>query len=580
MSDSSWQHSVLSDLGVSQRGFVALKDAPVLPSRSDAPETDSYEEQRAPEPASPPAQHSGAQLPPPPPPMQPMADAPAPAPPPAPQQQADAPAPAPVPQSPAPQQQADAPAPAPVPQPPAPQQQADAPAQAPAPVPQPPVPQPVPSQPPQADVPAPPAPHPPAPEQPAPQPVQQPHAPQPQAPEAQPQPQPQAQAQAQDATGQQEAVEPQLHEPEQPPPPIEDEFSWEAAISPVGHMAAQAPGMAQAPGVEDEETEGERTPPPGSVPPVAPQPPQEQHAGGAVPMAHEFVRKDQHGDAFMRRMGRGVKKVVGGSGAIQNQAEIAEFLQRPVPGYRQVTVVSVRGGAGKTTMAALLATELARHRTDRVLAMDADAELGSLPLRLGVRSELSLFDIAGKQPRTFEEAAQYLTRTPSGLWVLPATRGGRIAGEFTLETFEAAFSAVSRFISLAVMDCSAGILTPLHRGILGRTHSVVLVTPGTVDGALSARGALEWFAGHGGQRELLSRAVIAMVTHAPQVGADLERASQMLTAWGTPVIHVPYDRHIATGAAMDVTKVGEDTRGAVSRVAYEAFGRALGVPTH
>ena len=48
------------------------------------------------------------------------------------------------------------------------------------------------------------------------------------------------------------------------------------------------------------------------------------------------------------------------------------MLQRPVPSFRQFAVVSVRGGAGKTTMAALLATELARHRADRVLAVDAD----------------------------------------------------------------------------------------------------------------------------------------------------------------------------------------------------------------
>ncbi len=249
--------------------------------------------------------------------------------------------------------------------------------------------------------------------------------------------------------------------------------------------------------------------------------------------ADEFVRKNQHGDALVRRMGRGVRKAVGASGQIRSQAEISEYLRRPVSGFRQITVVSVRGGAGKTTVAALIATELARHRPDRVLAMDADAELGSLPLRLGVRSELSLFELAAQQPRTFEEAARYMQQTREGLWVLAATRGGRITGEFDFDTFQSAFSAVSRYISTAVTDCSAGILTDLHRGILGQSHSVVLVTPGTVDGALSARGALEWFS-QGGQQRLLPRTVIAMVSHAPQIGADLNRATQMLTAWGRP----------------------------------------------
>ncbi|WP_309237547.1 MinD/ParA family protein [Actinomadura sp. BRA 177] len=296
-----------------------------------------------------------------------------------------------------------------------------------------------------------------------------------------------------------------------------------------------------------------------------------------MPAADEFVRKNQHGDALVRRMGRGVRKAVGASGQIRSQAEISEYLRRPVSGFRQITVVSVRGGAGKTTVAALIATELARHRPDRVLAMDADAELGSLPLRLGVRSELSLFELAAQQPRTFEEAARYMQQTREGLWVLAATRGGRITGEFDFDTFQSAFSAVSRYISTAVTDCSAGILTDLHRGILGQSHSVVLVTPGTVDGALSARGALEWFS-QGGQQRLLPRTVIAMVSHAPQIGADLNRATQMLTAWGTPVVHVPYDRHIATGGAVDVSLLGEGTQAAVGRIACEAFARSLGDP--
>ncbi|TDD62768.1 hypothetical protein E1293_43775, partial [Actinomadura darangshiensis] len=322
----------------------------------------------------------------------------------------------------------------------------------------------------------------------------------------------------------------------------------------------------------------------GSAAPAWPspaQPPPQQQGAGAVPTADEFVRKNQHGDAFVRRMGRGVRKAVGASGQIRNQAEISDYLRRPVGGFRQITVVSVRGGAGKTTVAALLATELARHRTDRVIAMDADAELGSLPLRLGVRSEMSLFELAAQRPRSFEEAARYMQQTRDGLWVLAATRGGRITGEFGYDTFQAAFSAVSRYVSIAVTDCSAGILTDLHKGILGQSHSVVLVTPGTVDGALSARGALEWFA-QGGQQRLLPRTVIAMVSHAPQIGADLTRATQMLTAWGTPVVHVPYDRHVAAGSAFDMTRLGEGAQAAVSRIAYEAFARSLGdlTPNH
>ncbi|MEU5876591.1 hypothetical protein [Spirillospora sp. NPDC047279] len=420
-------------------------------------------------------------------------------------------------------------------------------------------------------------------------------------PDVQPQPQPHAapvppepQPHAQGHAAQLYAEEPGLGGDDQAlaAPLVNEEFSWDAAISPV--LSGQAPGAPGAPGAMDDEEadEGHQDAaydPHGTGAAAQPNPSAHQHGqslsgghqqsgAGGVPMAHEFVRKNVHGDPLMRRMGRGVRKAVGASGSagVKTQAEIVELLQRPVPSYRQLAVASVRGGAGKTTMAAMLSTELARHRTDRVLAMDADAELGSLPLRLGVRSELSLFDLAGQQPRTFEEASRYLTRTNDGLWVLSSTRGGRIAGEFNLETFQSALSTLARYISTAVIDCGAGILTELHRGILSTTHGLVLVTPGTVDGALSARGALEWFA-NSGQQALMSRTVIAMVMHAPQVGADLDRATQMLGAWGLPVVQVPFDRHVAAGAALDLSRIGESTRMAVDRVAYEVFGRALGL---
>ncbi|OLT30285.1 hypothetical protein BJF79_39130 [Actinomadura sp. CNU-125] len=192
-----------------------------------------------------------------------------------------------------------------------------------------------------------------------------------------------------------------------------------------------------------------------------PQPPgpQPNQPGNGPPIpVDQLVRRNQHGDPLARRMGRGVKKAVGGGAReAREQAAFADLMQRSVPSSRQLAIASVRGGAGKTTMAALFATELARHRGDRVLAADADAELGSLPLRLGVHSQLSLFDLAGQNPQTFEEAAQFLTRTQEGLYVLSSTRAGRIAGEFSLETFQNALSKVSRYVSATVVDCGAGI---------------------------------------------------------------------------------------------------------------------------
>ncbi|MEU6750973.1 hypothetical protein ABZ914_32560 [Spirillospora sp. NPDC046719] len=591
MSDSSWQQAVLREIGVSRRGLQVLDATPSAPAQgtwgADAPPRPAQE--RAPA-ASVPAQVTQAARPEPQPapvqaaqPAQPVQAAPE--------------APPPVPEAPPFPQVADA-------------SQAVQDESAPL-------------------LPEPPAPEPVAPEPVAPEPVPSPQIQQ-QAAAQQPVQQPAFQEQAfqdqaaQQAAAQQQAVtqqqaaphqpmQPAAQPPQQPPqqaeqqptqqtmqqavdvpaetqqqidPLVHSDFDWEAAVNPV--LGAVQPAADQA------AQQGQRAGQQGAWPdpaaaaqqaaqpaaPVQPVMPGQPAGPGQVPGQEippaDLVRRNQHGDALARRVGRGVLKAVGG-GAREARllAAFGELMQRSVPSSRQIAVASVRGGAGKTTMAALVATELARHRADRVLAADADAELGSLPLRLGVRSQLSLFELAAQNPQSFEEAARFLTRTPDGLWVLSSTRGGRIAGEFTLETFETALSAVSRYVAATVVDCGAGILTEVNRGVIAGSHGLVLVTPGTVDGALSARGALEWFVSND-QQDVLRRTVIAMVSHAPQVGADLQRAHQMLAAWGLPVVAVPYDRHLATGSSLELGRVSAAARMAGIQVVHEVFARSLG----
>jgi MinD-like ATPase involved in chromosome partitioning or flagellar assembly len=285
-----------------------------------------------------------------------------------------------------------------------------------------------------------------------------------------------------------------------------------------------------------------------------------------------------YGDPLVRRVSRGVRRAVGASVAdeVRRTADVEQILSRAVPSCRQIAVTSIRGGAGKTTVAGLTATVIAQYRRDRVLAVDADSGLGSLPLRLGVRAERSLHELIATTPRTFDEAAPFLARTADGLWVLSGTAGGQITRELDLATFKLAAGGMSRYFSAIVVDCGAGLLAELQRGILSDAHAQVMVTPGTVDGALSARGALEWQARNGYQH-LLTRTVIAFVTHTPHIDADLTRAAQLLSGGGMPVVHMPYDRHLATGTTVESARIGQETRAAAIRVALEAFARATSV---
>jgi MinD-like ATPase involved in chromosome partitioning or flagellar assembly len=297
--------------------------------------------------------------------------------------------------------------------------------------------------------------------------------------------------------------------------------------------------------------------------------------GGPI-AARDLVRRSTYGDPLVRRMSRGVRRAVGAAAAndVRQAADVEAVLNRPIPSCRQIAVTSIRGGAGKTTVAGLTATVIAQYRQDRTLAIDADSGLGSLPLRMGVGPQRSLHDLTSAQPRSFEEASRYLAQTTDGLWVLSGTAGGRIAGELDLGTFRAAAGAMSRYFAATVIDCGAGLLPELQRGIMADAHAQVMVTPGTVDGALSAHGALEWQARNGFDH-LLPRTVIAFVTHTPHVDADLGRAAQMLSSGGLPVVHIPYDRHLAAGTSVESARIGHETRAAVIRIAVEAFARAV-----
>ncbi|WP_286988750.1 AAA family ATPase [Thermomonospora sp. CIF 1] len=345
--------------------------------------------------------------------------------------------------------------------------------------------------------------------------------------------------------------------------------------TPAGGEAPAAPvtGVPDRPG--DDAAAHPLPAPPQAPRPAAPQPP--APAGDAEVSAEALVRRKAHGDSALRRVGRGVRKMVGATAAgdMREMTGMVQRLQSPVPSCRRIAVTSIRGGAGKTTVAALLASVIAEHREDRVLAMDADSGLGSLALRLNVRPERSIHDLAAARPRSWEETAPYLSRTEQGLWVMSGTARGRVS-ELDLETFQAAASGVSRYFSAAVIDCGAGIVERLQRGVLAAAHAQVFVAPGTVDGALSARHTLSWFVGSG-YEQLLSRTVVTLVTHSPHADgdADLERARQILSDGGLPVVVVPYDRHLATGTAITPGRVSGGVRTAVSWIAAEVFARSL-----
>ncbi len=295
-------------------------------------------------------------------------------------------------------------------------------------------------------------------------------------------------------------------------------------------------------------------------------------------MPDDLVRLDAHGDPLLRRLGRGAARPFRAADDVQALAEHGRWLGHPVTTGRRIAVTGVRGGSGKSTVAALMASVFARHRQDRVLALDLDPLLGSLPLRLGVPPGPALADLAheGLGTAPFDAVQPHLFRLTERLWALPGTRG---VGDARLDAalYRAAGLPLSRFFGVTVADCGPGVQTRLHREVLAAAHAQVLVTPATAEGAANAGRALDWL-GSGDLRGLVARTLVVFTVRSPLGGRPppiVRRAREILREVGADAVALNYDRHLAVGTTVNPSRLAYTTRVTAIAIAAEALRRAL-----
>ncbi|MEV5675012.1 MinD/ParA family protein [Streptomyces sp. NPDC052179] len=284
------------------------------------------------------------------------------------------------------------------------------------------------------------------------------------------------------------------------------------------------------------------------------------------------ARRPLHGEPLAARASRALRRVVASSAA-REVAEItrtAETLQQPVTTGRQIAVTSIRGGAGKTTVAALLGTAYAHYRQDPVLLVEADPALGSLPLRLGaetlrwttadladiVEPQMSLLDVTG-----------YLVQLPDNAWLLPGSRG-QIGAMLDTATYGRVMVALRRYFGVTVVDCET-LPAEVARVALSAAQARVLAAPATLDGVTSTYAVLQWM------RELpphmIAGTVVVLSSMMARPGIDVEAAAETLRSTGAGVHVLPYDRHLAAGGALRTELLSRPTRLAAARLAADVF---------
>ncbi|MFJ6113997.1 CpaE family protein [Agrococcus sediminis] len=152
-----------------------------------------------------------------------------------------------------------------------------------------------------------------------------------------------------------------------------------------------------------------------------------------------------------------------------------------------ITVLSPKGGAGKTTIATNLAVGLARTAPGATVLVDLDVQFGDVATALGLDPEFTLEDVVhGAALRDPIALKTHLSLHDSGLSVVCAPESPVAADSVTPDQVGALLSMLAMQFRYVVVDTAAG-LEPRTLAALDQTTDPVLLTTFDVTGARGLR---------------------------------------------------------------------------------------------
>jgi MinD-like ATPase involved in chromosome partitioning or flagellar assembly len=254
----------------------------------------------------------------------------------------------------------------------------------------------------------------------------------------------------------------------------------------------------------------------------------------------------------------------------------------PLAGTRRVVVLSIKGGVGKTTTVAVVGSMLAGLRRDKVVALDASSDWGTLAARLSVVPKQSVRDLAARGRHAVSERGvlAQLAASPSGLLVVGSDPQSLVSGVLTEEEYVQTLHLLEYVGSVIITDVGAGLQQPLLSAALHTCDQLVVASAATWDAAQSAGAALDWLAARG-LGPLVERSIVVVNNLYPvrrrrhgyvrDLKADLARRARS-------VHEVPFDPALQPGGRILLRKLGTATRQAYLQVAADIMAGAAGRP--
>ncbi|EPR75530.1 hypothetical protein ADILRU_2073 [Leifsonia rubra CMS 76R] len=261
---------------------------------------------------------------------------------------------------------------------------------------------------------------------------------------------------------------------------------------------------------------------------------------------------------------------VGDSYSVRERKALeARITKKFSGGTRFVPVLTRKGGVGKTTITALLGMALAETREDRIIAIDANPDRGTLAERIDKQTRATVRDVVMRSEslHTFSEFQTVVSRDETRLDVLASDTDPHVSEAFDENDYNIVADMAERFYSVAITDCGTGIVHSVMRATLQRADSIVIVSGGSVDEARLASETLTWLESNG-HADLVKNAVVALNTATQGTNlVKLEEIEAHFKSRVREVVRVPYDPSLATGSVVHYRDLNKITKNAARELA-------------
>ncbi|MCP3770361.1 SCO5717 family growth-regulating ATPase [Streptomyces sp. MAR25Y5] len=246
-----------------------------------------------------------------------------------------------------------------------------------------------------------------------------------------------------------------------------------------------------------------------------------------------------------------------------------ELIRTPVLSCYRIAVISLKGGVGKTTTTTALGSTLATERQDKILAIDANPDAGTLGRRVRRETGATIRDLVQAIPHlnSYMDIRRFTSQASSGLEIIANDVDPAVSTAFNDEDYRRAIDVLGKQYPIILTDSGTGLLYSAMRGVLDLADQLIIISTPSVDGASSASTTLDWLSAHG-YADLVSRS-LTVISGVRETGKMI-KVDDIVSHFQTRcrgVIVVPFDEHLAAGAEVDLDMMRPKVREAYFNLA-------------